>query len=443
MLFKTMTGPEGRIDAKEVTLSLWSFQGHENLCPHSVKISWKGTVHGETRDLASFDNNRHVWTIHLDDINPTISLTSPGNLSIITSRKVTVEGMARDGQGNISSVSMIVDDESAVNLSSDWDLLLSVTPGWHTIVLEARDAVGNFAAIRIWFKVSIGVPSLSIDSPSDGTITREDHVTLSGETFNCSWLTLNSAWTLIRSDGTFSKVIALVEGMNPIDIAYGNDDLSSTKMILIIKDSSPPEIEIGDIPRFVNRTNVTVRGTIADDNPPLQITVDNQDVPIKDDLSFMVDVELEEGLNTFMVRCVDMAGNIQNQAVQMTVDTLAHLELLTEIPHTTMDPVIIVGISVEPNSSISVLVDNESVVEMLALGGDVFFEVPLNRSGPNDIMISAQDRLGNTAEIRFKVELIEGTDEGTSWVLIAILVLITGVVVLLSWKFVRGHHKAE
>ena len=104
-----------------------------------------------------------------------------------------------DNAGSASS------PEVAVDSSGD------VTAVWHQ-----PDGIYNSIWSNRYLEPDVTPPTLSLDSPSDGFITERATVTVSGTTEPDAALSINGISVTVESDGSFSCVIALVEGENTI-----------------------------------------------------------------------------------------------------------------------------------------------------------------------------------------------------------------------------------
>ena len=108
--------------------------------------------------------------------------------------------------------------------------------GIYVLVVTATDRAGNEASVTRTFTIDRTPPVLSVASPRDGALIAGSSVTVFGDVSDLSpvSVTVNGAPAPV-SDGTFSRIVSLVDGENTITVvatdAAGN---SSTVTLTVL-----------------------------------------------------------------------------------------------------------------------------------------------------------------------------------------------------------------
>ncbi len=241
-------------------IAVW--QGDDSSCPNITSRRYViGSGWGPLEPLETFDDDATSPQIAMDGSgNATVvwvqSGVLPGLYHIFSNRYVVgvgwgtaepveaIPGQARnphvamDGSGNAIAVwqeydGMVLSIFAARYVVGEgWgepELLETVNAGTAQYPKVAVDGPGN--AIAVWeqddgtrFNIyssryaipDVTPPSLSLDSPSDGTTTETPTVVVSGATEPGASLVVNGILVAVGSDGSFSCTIALVDGDNAI-----------------------------------------------------------------------------------------------------------------------------------------------------------------------------------------------------------------------------------
>ena len=170
-----------------------------------------------------------TWTVTDND-----SGVNPDTISIkIDSNDVTTEGITKNPISN--------GYECSYNTSS-------LDDGLHTFALDASDNDGNAATqVSTSFTVDTTPPSLTVTSPTEGFITNQSVITVTGTTNDITstpvTLKINDATVSVGSDGAFSHEVTLTEGANVITIvATDSAGKSSTVTRNVTHDTGAPVI---------------------------------------------------------------------------------------------------------------------------------------------------------------------------------------------------------
>ena len=128
----------------------------------------------------------------------------------------------------------------------------------------------------------------------------------------------NEEYIITGVNKRFKKQIILKEGINEINSvkSTGNSKSRMTKQYIMV-DTLPPEIKIFDMVNERASTNkqwYTIDGVVSDDAK--MVTVNGKEVCLGERIKgFVTNVELKEGVNSFVIQAIDHMGNISVKEV--------------------------------------------------------------------------------------------------------------------------------
>ncbi len=188
--------------------------------------------------------------------------------------------------------------------------------------------------------------------------------------------------THIATDGSFSERLALLEGINDIEVVARDEaGLATFAHKSVVLDTVAPALTV-DAPRLwdeIASGSVVVQGHVEKDS-----TLEIAGRPVTDvatDGSFAVSVSLVPGKNTISVVASDKAGNTRRQAIVVTsTANAAHVVVLTVgktvmmvdgvsqavDPGRTTTPVIIEGRTMIPISAVMTAVGGTAAWDAVA-----------------------------------------------------------------------------
>lgn len=190
-----------------------------------------------------------------EKVAPTIVITYPTASAVITNNKPTITFKVTDDDSGVNPATIGVTVDSGNKITGDKIVKSKVSGGYectfvpdtalndgqHTIRVDASDFDGNAATQKsVAFKVDTVPPTLNITSPSEGIITNNASLTVSGKTNDATsspvtvTIKLNSGNTenvQVEESGTFSKVVTLSPGRNTITIVATDSAGKSTTII--------------------------------------------------------------------------------------------------------------------------------------------------------------------------------------------------------------------
>ena len=121
-------------------------------------------------------------------------------------------------------------------------------------------------------------------------------------------VTINGEY-VYNSNGSWSKEIALEEGINTITIVATNSLGKSTTEERKIKFSiSAPEIQFINCPETTTKKELTVKGKIKGGNKKAMLFINDEECYVNSSGEFSGTLTLKEGTNTFKFRAVNDYG---------------------------------------------------------------------------------------------------------------------------------------
>jgi RHS repeat-associated protein len=257
------------------------------------------SVGANTVDVRAYDNagNEAAKSIGVtrrapaDTQAPTLVVNSPANNSTTDAESVSFGGSASDPGAYASGVAHVFVGEREAQLdpqSGAWSLAdVQLVMGLNAVVVRAVDRAGNTTPqtvnVRRVPPPDTTAPSLHVSTPSDGSSTQEETVTVSGTASDpgefpsgVAQVTVNGrpatfdpqtgAWTL--------SGVGLVVGANRIDVRAVDNAGNATPQSINVTRVPPPDIVaptvVIDAPAegFVSPDEtITVTGTAVDEGP--------------------------------------------------------------------------------------------------------------------------------------------------------------------------------
>ena len=203
-----------------------------------------------------------------ETVAPIITILSPSDGAYVTNNKQPVVFTVTDESGgsgvNLGSVVVKLDGSSVSSSEVTHSAIsngysFTYTPatalgdGSHTVTVDASDNDGNAATQKsTTFTVDTIPPTLNVTSPTDGLITNNKTLTVSGTTNDSTSspviikISLNGAdqgTVTVGGDGSFSKSVTLSDGTNTIVVtATDAAGKSSSVTKTVTLDTSVPQI---------------------------------------------------------------------------------------------------------------------------------------------------------------------------------------------------------
>ncbi len=209
----------------------------------NAKRSWQGVSGAWSLSPEAEGNYMIRATVNYELQVPTI--TSPKDGSFTNKKSVTVEGKSSPE----TSIDLFNDGEKIVttetNASGDFSVAVELKDGVNTLTAKAKTDIGSTdPSAPITVTLDQAKPELAITSPTDGSKTNKETVTVTGTITdaNLDWVKVNGQ-TATVSNGKYSKRILLDEGINDITVqAKDKAGNSIKKTIKIDANYTAPEL---------------------------------------------------------------------------------------------------------------------------------------------------------------------------------------------------------
>ena len=291
-------------------------------------------------DRAGNSNSASV-SFTVDASPPEIVLTSPADGLITNQTEITVTGSVSDTATGVSSLAV---NGEAVTPAEDgsFSTSLTYTDGTHTITVTAADGAGNLATVTRTVQVDTVPPTLTVATPTDGLVTNDNTVDVTGTTEAGATLLVNGE-TVEVEGGAFAVTIPYADGHHTLTVtardAAGNETTVSRALLV---DVTVPALSVEypatDI--VTNQAVFDVTGTVGDTLSGLaEVTVNGVAVEVTDG-RFSRTMEFADGQHTVTVVAVDNAGNRSEVVRAVRVDTVPPEIIYVEIlPDLEADPI--------------------------------------------------------------------------------------------------------
>jgi hypothetical protein len=198
-----------------------------------------------------------------------------------------------------------------------------LVPGNNTVLVEARDALGNARTLRRTIVLDQTPPTIMDVSPQTGFVTKNPHMIVAGRVVDGKAISINGVDVPLGSDGSFSSTIVLAEGVTTITLratdALGN---SATVTIKGQLDTIAPVVSINTPSdgALTNAAAVEVSGTV--DDPVAVLSIDSASVA-NNAGAFVATIPLTSASTTITVQARDAAGNVGAKSVAVRRDASA------------------------------------------------------------------------------------------------------------------------
>jgi RHS repeat-associated protein len=267
--------------------------------------------------------------------------------------------------------------------------------------VRGREVKAIYTSSIACSNIDTTAPSLSVTSPADGLITSGSTVQVTGTVADASpiMVTINGT-TVDASNGTFSSVASLQEGMNIITViatdAAGN---STTIKRNVRKDTNPPVLTV-DSPAeslITNLSAVTVSGKVTDETA-VTLTVKGNSVPVGVGGVFSYQLSVTEGLNTITIVTTDAAGNQTKVTRTVRRDTQPPVLTISspiDSSITNLQSITVSGIAAD-STTVTLNINGNSVT--VGTGGVFSYQLSVVE-GMNTITAVATDAAGNKTTV--------------------------------------------
>ena len=269
-----------------------------------------------TFDIVAVDGAGNIAktsvTVTVDTTAPSVAITTPTTGLLTNNPVVSVYGSAEPG------ARVVVNGMAVDNPAGNWFTRLALAEGLNAIRADARDAAGNTATTSISVTLDVTPPELSLGSPSDGAITNNRNVLVSGITEPGATLTVDGAAVSVGPTGAFGTTVALADGPHVFTVIAtdpAGNAVRATPSVTVDTVAPPITIATPTSGSTVTVPTVTVAGTTE---PGARVVVNGYSVIASTSGAFSIRLALLSGANAITVTATDEAGNTGSDSVSVT-----------------------------------------------------------------------------------------------------------------------------
>ncbi len=280
----------------------------------------------------------------VDNIPPELTLTSPASGTITRDSAVTVSGTVTDQ----SALTLQVNGVTIPVTDSSFSVPVSLSEGTNVITVVATDVYNNISTKTLTVIKDSTPPILTLESPSNGLITKDTVVTAWGTVADSTAVkvTVNGTNVVVDAD-TFRTTLGLVEGVNTVSVMATDAAGNTTTLVGIVRlYTTPPAVTVQSPPDGATTSDSTimVKGNVQDSTGSI-VTVNGDTASVDSNGSFSITIPLANGANQIVVSVTDAAGNSSSKDISVTRSTI----ILPPDPSTVasrIDPTVVTTVGV-------------------------------------------------------------------------------------------------
>lgn len=264
----TLNSSTGKYEATVTAPSTSSYPLSGHYYPVTVKATDDaGNV--TTKDATDATLGASLRLKVKEKVAPVIAVTAPTASALLTNSKPAIAWKVTDADSGVNPATIGLTIDSGSKITGDAITKTAITNGYqctytpttalsdgsHTVKFDASDYDGNAAAQKsVTFKIDTVPPTLSVTAPTEGFKTNKAACTVTGKTSDATsgpvivTVKLNNgtaAEVTVGSDGSFSKALTLVEGVNTITVvATDGAGKTTTVTRTVTLDTSAPVIQV-------------------------------------------------------------------------------------------------------------------------------------------------------------------------------------------------------
>lgn len=374
-----------------------------------LPLSFSANVSGLTGSQEVQEVTRPLLVdIQVIDLAPPLMLVDQGRQVATNESLLRLTGRVVDDHSGVAFLEIALVPSEYIRVPLDpstggFEAWVSLRFGYQTVSLRAYDTVGNRRAWTIEAFYSILSPFIFIDEPLEGSWVNHDLTFIVGVTEQGSIVEVQGRVTE-ADNGTFRIPAYLVEGPNFVRVNVtsiaGNHN---TSQVLVYLDTSAPDLTVlhpPTSPYFTRDVRHTIRGLVEEG---AQVYINEALVTNVVEGTYSNPVNLDQGANSYVVRAIDLAGNVASIEVVLNLDSQPPpLVVLVdgvdamgyddEEPLYTHAPSVVLTILTD--EAAVVMVDGETVVPEAGTGAVVH----ILAEGTQTILVRVEDLAGNALE---------------------------------------------
>jgi Tol biopolymer transport system component len=374
--------------------------------------------------LVSQDTSKNIaaasFTVK-DLTPPVVTVVSPQTDGTYNS-VVILSALAVDNSSGVGKVEYQIDsgqwyllppaDPTQRRYTTTWNAAMTDN-GSHIVSFRATDRAGNASTpVPVTFVVQTDTtpPVIVLSTLPDGAYTNNATLNVAGtatDNIAVQTVTVNEINVPLNADGTFSQIITLMAGTNPVTtVATDRAENSTTDTRTITLDQTKPAITVTS-PADNSVTNIAdaaVTGTV-DKTSTVTVNINNEG-PVYADMtgnSFSLPVGLSYGLNTIEVTATDLATNSSTAKRTVIFDAVSPSVSITSPAEdmTTNQPSVLLQGSVADltGTTVTITLDGTDSTPSLTNG---IFEQTLSFAAEKQysIFVTATDAAGNKTTVQ-------------------------------------------
>jgi hypothetical protein len=417
-LQKSLFGPVTLDGTGGIAPLSWALANSTNL-PQGITLNSSGVISGTSAVCGTFNFSVQV----ADSATVPTTVQKALQLAVTCSNDYVISGNA-----GIAGATVILGGATSGTATADgsgnysFGPLLNgnytVTPSKNKYIftpVSKNVTVNNLDTTVTAFTAALDTtpPTLMV-SPDDNTLTNSASFTISGTATDASGiqnLTINgTAVSVSQVDGSFSKAITLVAGVNSISVIVTDKaDNQTTVTRSVTLDTSLPSLSISSLANntYTNNTTLNISGIVSAISGIKSLSINGQSAPVASSGSFTYPVTLVAGANTIITIVTDNVGNSSTDTRTIYVDiTAPTLEISSPGDNSlTNQSAITVSGTVSETATVQARINNGSWHNAQLTG--TTYNIDLNlTSGQNTIEVSATDPAGNSVATTAKRTVI-------------------------------------
>lgn len=285
------------------------------------------TLEAEAEDAAGHVG-RALVHLRVDRRTPTVAITRPADGDTVQGPLLEVEGSVDDdGDVRVEVNGIPEDPPPSLSAPRGFRAQVPITDGTTALTATARDAAGNAGTALVTVRTDSVAPTVVIDTPAPGLVTKETSVHVEGRATDASGIatvTVDGQPVPVGSDGSFAAHVPLGgEGEQAIAVvATDNAGNAAPASVSVTVDRTPPTFAFASpaAGALLGTQPVLTQGTVED--PHLEaVTVDGVTATVTGLAWQALVAGLDDGPHAFAAVARDTAGNEATLTRSVTLDT--------------------------------------------------------------------------------------------------------------------------
>ncbi|MCK5641174.1 MAG: hypothetical protein KAJ19_10265, partial [Gammaproteobacteria bacterium] len=261
------------------------------------------------------------WSFVIDTAAPSLTLDTEGTI-YTNLDSITIAGTSDPG----STLNIIGPRVLSIYQRDDghFSSVIGLDEGENGIMVTAVDAAGNKAIVGCTAIYDMVAPEFDSIRFSGGSITNQPTTTITGTLSEIGTLTINGGYVNVNSDGTFSHMVDLIEGINIMEFQFidlsGNTVEDQRNVTL---DTVAPIISMSTDVTVVTNSSFELAGTV-EAGAELFVNGKRTITGTRQSNEFSTILILSPGINNIVIEAEDSAGNIAQYTYIVEYDQYAY-----------------------------------------------------------------------------------------------------------------------